>query len=348
VTAVASAEPHTDEELQLWARPGREVGTPAGVAVGRVIRHFGAHPRFQQERLDIGLAVGSATAKPLGGRLTGAFVPGRFAYEVRFRPTNMVRAGEGETTVSVSFSSDDPNTIFSTVPDADGRFDFGALEYTDDDAIAVECFALSEADEGVADTPFSGAIVSLVKSKDGVEIPLQGRRVVTLQAMTAEGQPMTMASGNEIEFTIWDERGSEMNWTREEPKLREPLPDGTYLARAVLGERASALTPFTLAGAGEAPEIALVLQPCAPFTVTVVDQNGAALPTLMFLKLGNEASAAFPAPRRVSAFCKDSAFTLQGLLPDTYDVEFRGGTAPPFVRRLELKPGGEPVVVTVP
>jgi hypothetical protein len=40
--------------------------------------------------------------------------------------------------------------VVSTVPDREGRFDFGALTISEDeDFLGIECFALSEADRGL-------------------------------------------------------------------------------------------------------------------------------------------------------------------------------------------------------
>jgi hypothetical protein len=156
-----------------------------------------------------------------------------------------------------------------------------------------------------------------------------------------------MEENDFIDFTVVEEGRSESSWMQESPVLRVPFPDGSYLARATLGGLASAPTPFTLGEVGEVPVVTLVLLPRASFTVRFVDQHGAPLQVMMIMV--DPGSAANPAaPQRVDASCVNGTCEFEGLTPGTYDVHFAVGAGPPFMRRLELKPGGEPVVVTVP
>jgi hypothetical protein len=348
VTAVAGTQPRTDEELQQCARPGEKL--PADVAVSRVIRHLDEERGFRQERIDIGLALGSTTDAPLRGRLTGVFAPERFAYELRLRHTKMTRGGAGETTITFSFSGNEPSPVLSTVPDREGRFDFGGFAVSEyEDTLEVASFALGAADADLEGQVCSQQVVTFANWKDGVEVPLPTRRVVTLHATGPDGVPLKMHDGTEVNFTIWDEHGTEMNFPGEGSARQEPLPDGTYLVRADDGgEQASTLTTLTLSGLGEVPPITLALQPCPPFTVHFIDQHGVPL-AWMSLKLGTEATAAFPTPCRIRGFCKDGVCEVRGLFPGTYDAELSiGDGKPPFAQRLVLKPGDAPIVVNLP
>ncbi|HTE05827.1 MAG TPA: hypothetical protein VK824_06500, partial [Planctomycetota bacterium] len=235
-------------------------------------------------------------------------------------------------------------TQFTAVPDAEGRFDFGALDVGDRDFIEVVSFPLDEPGHELDGKPFHGQFLQLGQRDKGFDVPLAGQHVVTLRALG------TVGSDDPIGFTLWDEKGGEISTERNEVSLRWNLTDGTWLARATQGDRASPLVGFRLAStedADNAEDVGLVLQPCPAWTVHLVDQHGAPLAD-DFLKLGNDASAGFPAPCRVEASCEGGLVSLEGLFPGPYLVQFDGGSKRAFTVNLDLQPGDQPVTVNVP
>jgi hypothetical protein len=350
LTAVASTEPHTDAEFRELARPRAEGGSPSGIAITRLIRRVeeGAHA---VEQLDVvGLAMGSTATTSLHGRLTGTFAPDKFGYEVRIPLVHVQHPGPGGQVTTISADPADfsnvPN-VFSAVPDREGRFEFGALEVADDTTITVNSFPLDPHDPGPATTPFSGRFLQFKDRKNGFDIPLQSGHVVTLRAMSADGRTAAGTSDENFTFTIWDEKGGEYNEEQTESSLQKPLVDGTYLANVVQGDHASPLIAFKVGAADSPSDVPLVLQPCAPFIVHLVDQHGAPLKSTI-LNLGIEASADFPKPCRIRLDCEDGAFTMEGLLPGRYVLELGGHAKVKVKATVDLKPGDAPVVVTMP
>jgi hypothetical protein len=66
------------------------------------------------------------------------------------------------------------------------------------------------------------------------------------------------------------------------------------------------------------------------------------------MKLGTEASKGFPSPCRVPVRCEAGEASLTGVLPGFYDVQFKVRGKVVGTQRLELKPDGVPVMVTLP
>jgi hypothetical protein len=344
VTAVASAEPRTDEELQQLARPQAGGRTPAGVAVSRLLRRFDAGAP-KTERVNIGLATGATTDQPLAGQLVGAFEPDAFGYELRLTRVTMMSSGVATSSTVVSTVDAAKSTpVFSAVPDREGRFDFGPLPVQDFDTLAVEAVPL---DGGETGTAFSGMVAMLGPRSGMVAIPLRGQRTISLEAVADDGTPVPLQRGEQITFDLWADDGSSNAWMEESAAKEQVLAEGTYLARATLGEFASAVTPFKVEAKGGATDVPLRLQPCSPYTVHLVDDKGAPLPKF-FLKLGPEAAKDFPKPCRITARCEGGDVRLEGVLPGAYEVEFKALGKDAFTRRLELKADGAPIAVTLP
>ncbi len=350
VTAVASTTPRTDDEMQQLARPVSGGAAPEGVALSRLVRQFGTASKGNTERLDIGLPLGCTTATPLHGRITGVFAPDRFAYEVRVTRTGPIHTQAGEGTVAITFDSSykQAQPAYSVVPDADGRFDFGSLDVSPHDLIEVASFTLDLEDSPGISAQFSGILIGFEHWQDGVEIPILSQRTVTLRAFEPDGTTLLDLGGNEaLSFSVWDGAGGSTEWDGDAAEIERPLKLGTYLVQASQGRGASAITAFTLDAVGPA-EVALVLKTCPDFTVHLVDQHGAPFASTS-LKLGVEASAAFPQPCRIGAFCENGVVELSHVLPGTYQVQIGNGfRKPASIVSLDLKPGDEPIVVNVP
>ena len=382
LSVVASTEPTapgavplTDEDLQKMARPGPDYRVPAGVALTRIVRHFGAGQVGMKEQMDLGLALGPRPARPLLGQLVAAFDPDKFGYEVRLQRGTLLPGGvsmsssetsfgsgsstttssttvtsQGTTTSSsktVDGVSDPPNPQFSVVPDRDGFFDFGSLEVKDEDWVSVETVPLAATGGAARGTPFHAPIGVFEPWPIGIEIAVGGQHTITMKAARADGKPLALTGHEWISCDLWSEGRVSSASTLDASGREVVLKEGTYLARAKLGASASAVTAFKIDASGSPTEVTLVLQPCPPFTVHFVDAKGAPLGDY-FVKLGTEASKDFPERCRVPVQLESGEARLEGVLPGTYDVEFRTFKTEPFIRRLELKPDDVPVVVAVP
>jgi hypothetical protein len=383
LTVVANAEPTapgatplTDEELQSMARPGADYRLPAGVALTRIVRHFDAGQPPTTEQMDLGLALGPRPPRPLLGQVVAAFDPEKFAYEVRLvrarqlpggvsMSSSVTGTGGGNVTVTSSFTekatgktttssgaivdgvSDPPNPMFSVVPDRDGLFDFGSLDVKDADWVSVETVPLSTAGRTAGGTAFGAFIGVFEPWPKGIEISVGAQHTITMKAVRADGKPLVIAAHELVQCDLWSEGERSSASTLDAAGTQVVLTEGTYLARAMLGDSASAVTAFKVESSGSPTEVSLVLQPCPPFTVHLVDAKGAPLGEY-FMSLGTEASRGFPTPCRVPVQCEAGEAKPEGVLPGTYDVEFSVSGKDAFIRRLELKPDGAPVVVALP
>lgn len=342
ITAVVSDTPRSDQEMQDLARPRDDGYIPDGVAITRLIRRFGRVFGWRTEMLDLGLAVGSSTDKPFKGRLTGAFDPDRFGYEIQLSLHRPTRAGSRNP---VTVSASDINPRFSTVPNTDGSFDFGGIPFGEYDFVWAECFPLQGDDVAMPTTLIHSQRLTLKAEEDGsyaIQVPSVGDAVFRASGGEQKGD-------DRIRYSLWSERGGSSTWYVKPPfpSSRRVLPDGTYLARAILGDYSSPLTTFRVESSEGTTEVVLPLLSCKPFTVKMINQIGAHLGT-KFLRIGTEESSAFPEPCRVQAFLQDGKVELKGILPGFYDVEFRTGREESFIRRLELRPSIPVVVVDVP
>lgn len=367
------AAPPSDEEFQKMARPGADYRVPENVALTRIIRHFEAGQAATNEPMDLGLALGPRPARPLLGQLVGAFHPDTFGYEVRLvRGTQLpgggsmsgsvtmvgagtvtstsetINSGTGATTTSsttmVDGVSDPPNPRFCVVPDREGFFDFGSLDVKDEDFVSVEAFPLAGGGATTGDTVFGAPIGTFEPWPLGIEIAIVAHHTVTLRAARSDGTPL--ADKAWVQGNLWSEESVSTTAPLAKSGWKVELTEGTYVARATLDQTASALTAFTVDAKGPS-EVTLLLQPCPPFTVRFVDAQGAPLGDFI-LTFGTEATKGFPVPCRVPAMCMAGEVSLKGILPGSYDVEFKADRKEPFTRRLELKPDGVPITVTLP
>jgi hypothetical protein len=361
ITAVASSTPRTDVELQDLARP-RSEPLPAGVAVARLFRHFDSGDEDIVELLDLGLAVGSASDRPVAGKLSGAFDPGRYGYQVTVTPNRAQMAGSGTTTVVISGG---PGGIggdsfaFSTVPAADGSFDLGGLDPGDYDLLEVEVCLLDGA-ESARCAVYSAPVVKLDRTQRS-DVPVKSAALVHVRVTGAATPPqargggsMTVGTGGGFDadsgwaVSWWGEgRGNSRNEYGLPDSCDMFLPAGSYLFQASAGELASPHVLCRVDPAAETAVIELEVKPCPSFSVMLVDAKGKALPDT-WVRLTTAEHAAVAPDCRIDVLCRTGQLRLDRVFPGAYDAEFSLKGHEPFRLPLELKSGASPITVAAP
>jgi hypothetical protein len=351
VTVVASTTQRTDSEMQTLAVPPAGGLLPDGVAVTRLLRHVDGASRFETEIVDLGLAVGSSTHKPVAGHLGGAFDPRHFGYQITVSPNRQSHtqpgAKPGQFTASVS--SADPNYNFTTVPAADGSFDFGPLRVGDYDVLVVETFRLDGTQRERCQVFFTQFLKLDRSSRLEIELPAAATVDLCVDRGKA-AQPIAASPFSNVgqtTYLYWRDGRGPARWNTNEDRIRIFLADGLYLVQACTDELASPFTAVRIAGGVAPPAVTLALQPCPAFDVHLVDKHGAPLGSY-FLTLGTEASADFPKPCCITCFCDAGTVALKHVPAGTYTVEFQTGRDSYVRRTLELKPGAPPITVDVP
>ena len=340
ISAVASRTPHTDAELMELARPRAGEAPASDVAITRVFRNYSRDDADFVEGLDIRLAVGSTTEHPLAGRLTGAFDPQHFGYQVNasLSRTQTTRVGRDGASRDIG-SLLDKAGAFSTVPAADGSFDFGGLDARDYDTLEVEACLLDGSEETRCRL-LSTETAKLDLSQGG-EITVKAAALVHLRVIAEGASPMSRSWG----LFWWNEAGSG-DETAEASSFYKFLPVGDYIFQARDRELAS---PHALVHVAEdtGADVTLELQPCPSFAVSLIDGTGSPLRDAV-VQLAPLASAASASKLYIGAECRGGMLRLSQVVPGSYAAQVLLPGHEAFQLTLELKPDSAPIVVEAP
>lgn len=361
ITAVASSAPHTDAELQELARPRTEA-LPAGVALTRLFRHFDPSEEREREMLDLGLAVGAAAQHPITGKLTGAFDPQRYGYQVTVTPNRAIMVGSGTTTIVMSSDSagEQDSFAFSVVPAADGSFDFGGLDPGENDTLRVEA-CLLEGPES-ARCPVHSTMITKLDRTQRAELPVQAAGLVHLHMTGGATRPAGQRGGSFSVSSTGSATSSDggwgLSWCGEDrfnagvTFVQDAAHDmfltaGNYLFQASSGQLAS---PYVLCHVDPGPhaaDVQLDMKSCPSFEVRLVDAQQQPLADTWVRLTPSEHAAVAPACR-FAVLSRKGVMRLEHAFPGSYDAEFSLKGQDPFRMKLDLKPESPPIVVVAP
>jgi len=309
-----------------------------------------------QETPPTGAAPASAPASPfpvtrhLQGRLSGAFAPERFDYEVTFTKVTMVQAGPGEHTTSITMTSDSDASRPVKVG-SDGRFDLGTVTINEHDSLTVVA-VLRGGEKTDRSTVFDSMFLNPSSAKgwrgpfppldpatETLDLALPAMSTVVLSTDEA------LTTGKRVTFTVWDERGgmaTSYGKTGHCTLLKEA---GSYLVQATLGDLASPLTAVVVGSDGSPVSAELPLLECRPFRVQLTGGAVAKGGMLSFV-IGTDSIAKTPLPCRVRLMCRDGVVELKNILPGTYVVELQSGLTPVHHQQMELRPDTPPIALS--
>jgi hypothetical protein len=362
ISAVASSTPRTDAELQELARPRTEV-LPAGVALTRLFRHLDPREKREMEMLDLGLAIGSAAEHPISGKLTGAFDPQHYGYQVTVTPNRAQMVGSGTTTIVMSSDSAEgqDSFAFSTVPAADGTFDFGGLDPAGNDTLEVEA-CLLEGPE-CARCSVHGTMITKIDRTGRVELPVHGAGLVHAHMTGGATRPAGQRGGTFSVSTIGgsstsSDGGWTLSWCGEDrfnagntfaPDASYDmfLTAGNYLFQASSGQLASPAVLCRVDPGAKATDVQLDMKACPSFEVKLVDAQQQPLAD-SWVRLTPAEHAAVAPTCRFAALSRKGVLRLDHVFPGSYDAEFSLKGQEPFRMQVELKPDAPPITVVAP
>jgi len=302
------------------------------VPIARILQCYVAGKTVVRE---LNIVLGSGKS-PMRCRLVGSKLRAeQFGYQVSMRLWKPTHSGPGVHVEEFSGSDIDSTRnpfYYYGVPDVDGNADLGGVSLGEYGEIAVDAFTLDSEQPSVFGTVFFGARRDLHVADGAYDIPVRPHGIVHLAAKSAEVD----ASGGVV-YTIWDEEGSEGGRYDDGRGggVALILNDGAYAVRAMCGNLVSPLTPMIVGqGTGSVP-LSLAMEPCAPYSVRIVDQDGKGLDHYA-IRLNIVKAPGVVAPIGPSLFCLNGQVSVENIRPGEYEAQFQYSDRAPFVQPLRL------------
>jgi hypothetical protein len=267
-------------------------------------------------------------------RLVGAkLTPEEFGYQatvLRSKPSHSA-PGLHEEKFSSSDNEMEP-FFYYAVPDADGRVDFGGATLGEYGTITVDAFTLDPEQPNVFGTVCSSALRD-VRTADGTyEVPMRPHGIVRLTA-----KPTDVDARAIVQYTIWSGNGSEDNryGDTQGGGVALILNSGVHVVRAMHGNIASRLTPMVVDQDTGSVSLSLAMEPCAPYSMRIVDQDGKPIERYA-IRLNIAEEPGVVAPIGPSLYCLSGQVRIEGIHPGEYEAQFRYDVRPPFDQSLRL------------
>jgi len=322
----------TDSEMVALVRELVHGEAIPSVPMARILRRYVAGKTVAHE---VNIVLGSG-GSPLRCRLRGSELkPEGFGYQVSILLAKPSHSPPGSGVATFSSTSDNPMLnpfYYYAVPDADGNVDFGGVSVDEYASITVDAFSRDPEQPSVVGRIYDGAVRDLRVADNTYELPVRRHGIVHLAVNAANVNERAR-----VLYSIWAEDGSEASRYGEGGGggVALVLNDGVYAVRAKLGDLASRVNPMIVDQEAGSTSLSLAMEPCTPYSMRFVDQDGKPLYHYS-IRLGVGEAPGVVAPIGPTLFCENGEVRVEGLLPGEYVAQFRYDVRPTFVQSLRL------------